>query len=68
MAAYAKAYEEMYGDPIDMCFILHVDYDNQIVKEERHLHKKDIPAAFAHFLNIYGAFKARYAKQLEEKK
>jgi hypothetical protein len=64
MAAYAKAYEEMYSEPIDLAFILHVDYDNQIVKEERHLHKKDIPDEFDNFLRVYGAFKARWGKQL----
>jgi len=65
MAAYAKAYEEMYSEPIDMAFILHVDYENQIVKEERHLHKKDIPNEFNNFLRVYGAFKARNAKLLK---
>jgi PD-(D/E)XK nuclease superfamily len=65
MAAYATAYEEMYCEPIDMAFILHIDYDNQIIKEERHLHKADIPKEFYHFLSVYGAFKARHAKYLQ---
>jgi len=65
MAAYATAYEEMYCEPIDMAFILHIDYDNQIIKEEKHLHKVDIPKEFSHFLSVYGAFKARHAKQLQ---
>ena len=65
MAAYSMAYQEMYGEEIDMAFILHVDYENQMVKEERHLHKKDIAAEFGNFLAVYGAFRARYAKQLE---
>ena len=65
MAAYAKAYEEMYGEPIDMAFILHIDHQNQIVKEEKHLHKKDIPVEFDKFLGVYAAFKARWGKQLQ---
>lgn len=64
MAAYAKAYEEMYGEPIDTAFILHIDYDNQIMAEARHTNKEEIPTEFNNFMGAYGAFKARWGKQL----
>jgi CRISPR/Cas system-associated exonuclease Cas4 (RecB family) len=65
LAAYANAYEEMYGEPIDIAFLQHISYDEQIVTEASHLHKVDIPREFQHFMNIYGAFKARWEKELK---
>jgi len=64
LAAYCVAYEEMYDEAIDIAFLQHINYDNQIMAEASHLHKADLPKEFAHFLNIYGAFKARWAKHL----
>ena len=65
MAAYAMAYEEVYGEPIDMAFILHIDYENQIVKEEKHMHKKDIPLEFQTFLHTFEVFKAKNARHFQ---
>ena len=55
MAAYAKAYEEMYGEAIDMALILHIDFDNQIIAEEKHTRKAELPAEF----NNRGAYEYR---------
>ena len=55
----------MYGECPDICFLQHISYDNQMIAEASHMHKSEVATEFAHFMNIYGAFKARWAKQLQ---
>ena len=66
LAAYAVAYYEMYSECPDIAFLQHISYDNQMMAEASHIHKVEIPIEFAHFLNIYGAFKARWGKELQK--
>jgi CRISPR/Cas system-associated exonuclease Cas4 (RecB family) len=67
LAAYCAAYEEMYGEKIDIAFLQHISYDKQIIKEASHLHKDELPEEFDKFLHIYGAFRARWKKELHLK-
>ena len=66
LAAYAVGYHEMYGECPDICFLQHISYDNQMMVEASHIHKAEIPTEFAHFMNIFGAFKARWGKELQK--
>ena len=65
LAAYCAAYHETYNVCPDIAFLLHIDYDHQQVTEALHLHKKDMPEKFQEFLAIYGAFRAKWKKQLQ---
>jgi hypothetical protein len=65
LAAYCAAYHETYNVCPDIAFLLHIDYDHQQVTEELHLHKDQIPEKFQEFLAIYGAFRAKWRKQLQ---
>lgn len=65
LAAYAAAYHETYGICPDVSFIMHIDFDNQIIAEEKHLHKSEVPEKFQEFLDVYKAFSARWKKQLK---
>jgi len=67
LAAYAAAYFETYGICPDVSFLMHIDYDHQTISEEQHLHKSEVPEKFQEFLAIYGAFKAKWKKQLGAK-
>ena len=65
LAAYCAAYKETYDTDIDIAFIQHISYDNQIIAEASHLHKDEINTEFEKFLHIYGAFRARWEKELQ---
>ena len=65
LAAYANAYHEMYGECPDICFLQHISYDNQMMVEASHIHKAEIPKRFQEFSAIYGAFRARWEKELQ---
>jgi len=65
LAAYCNAFHEQFGGTIDIAFIQHISYDNQIIAEASHLHKEEINTEFEKFLHIYGAFKARWERELQ---
>jgi CRISPR/Cas system-associated exonuclease Cas4 (RecB family) len=64
LAAYCRAYEEMYDETVDIAFLQHIDYENQIIAEEGHMHKQEIAKEFEVFLHAFGVFRGRYEKYL----